>query len=52
MNTSENETSMYSEMYDYDYNCNQDSSPEFLDSLSVLFFILFGLGLLGMFKKT
>ncbi|XP_068996137.1 C-C chemokine receptor type 4 isoform X2 [Embiotoca jacksoni] len=52
MNTSENDSLIYSEMYDYDYNatCYQGTSPEFTGGsivLAVLYYMLFCLGLLG-----
>lgn len=52
MNISENETFMY---LDYDYNdtCDQDPGPELPDGslvLPVLYYVLFCLSLLGMFK--
>ncbi|XP_069549115.1 C-C chemokine receptor type 4 isoform X2 [Brachyistius frenatus] len=49
MNTSENDSLIYSEMSDYDYNatCYQRSSPEFTMVLAVLYYMLFCLSLLG-----
>lgn len=50
---SDNGTFNYSEMYDYDYNdtCNPDSSSDFIGSmvLTVLCYVLFCVGILGMY---
>ncbi|XP_030606536.1 C-C chemokine receptor type 8 [Archocentrus centrarchus] len=52
MNMSDNDSVVYSDMYDYDYNstCDQDPNLEFPTGsmvLSVLYYVLFCLGLLG-----
>ena len=54
MNTSEN-ISYDDYYYDYNASCVQDLTPFTSDGsvfLTVLFYTLFGLGLLGMFKKA
>ena len=54
MNLSENDSSMYLETYDYEPTCEMGLSPELPDGarvFMVLCYVMFGLGLLGMFKK-
>lgn len=52
-NTTEYDTTNYSEMYDYDFNstCDQDVSAALSDSAMVLYYMLFALGLLGRNKN-
>lgn len=56
MDTAENNLTMYQDYsFDYNYSCNQDPSPELPSGnmvLPVLYYMLFCLGLLGMFKKA
>lgn len=44
----------YTDMYDYDDNgtCEQDVDAATSDSAMVLYYVFFGLGLLGMNKTT
>lgn len=54
MNTSDEETMFTEYNYDYDSSCDHDS-PELLGETTVLpnlFYVLFCLGLLGMFKNA
>lgn len=56
MSTSEDDSLMYTEVYEYDYNytCDQDPSPGFDRAmvLLVLYYVVFCIGLLGTFKKA
>lgn len=54
MNTSDNMSLEYWE-YDYNTSCEEDTSSGLSDAsmvLLVFYYMLFGLGLLGMFKKA
>lgn len=52
-NTTEYDTTNYLEMFDYDFNstCDQDAGAALSDSAMVLYYVLFGLGLLGKNKN-
>lgn len=55
MNLSENDSSMYLETYDYGPACEMDLSPDLPDGarlMTVLCYVIFVLGLLGMFNKV
>lgn len=54
MNTSTVDPSLYTDMYDYDYNssCEQDLNPVLSDKvLQLFYYVVFSFGLIGKFNQ-
>lgn len=54
MNTTTDDPTLYTDMYDYDYNstCDQDPNPVLSDTvLQCFYYVVFCFGLLGKFNQ-
>lgn len=54
MNTTTDDPTLYTDMYDYDYNstCDQDPNPVLSKTvLQCFYYVVFCFGLLGKFKQ-